>query len=186
MTLFDTQKLSSHLWSQASKHGLKGLDPTTLTYEDTGLSTFELKTILPSTAHSLLLLFTSIKENISYELDGLTRNEKLFDIIMGHFDAAQPYKDPIVRVWNDLYSFPFPLLTVTPYFFRHGKFLLQQSDYYSENCLDVLQTSAFSILITAVFVAWLKDETQDQSLTMATLDRHIKQFDNFFHKTDSL
>lgn len=183
----DHKKLTDYLWKQAAHRGLPGLAPQTFDQEKLGLTTIQIQSVIPSSDYGLLLLFTDIKESVFNQiaempLQQLRKDEKLFDLIMMHFDAAQIHKHAIKHLWSDLQLSPRSLIFITPFLMRYGLFLRQKSEYISKqhSWADYLQEPAFCLLIISVFTTWLQDDTLDQNLTLAALDRCVKQFDRFF------
>ncbi len=180
MTPEKHRQLIEKLWYISEQSGLSGLRYDLIDLNDT--SHIEIQALIPTPGHAVLALFQSIKEQVSItkEEGSPPPPERLFDIIMAHFDVALPHRQSVRRLWQDIFFSPFDLWTITPHFSAEMDLWLDQSGIDHSGLLGYGKEAAFKVLFTTMLKTWLDDDTPDQSKTMVALDQGIKRTFSYF------
>lgn len=105
--------------------------------------------------------------------DPAARYDELLDILMRRFEALQVHRDAVQRLVREVPADPKTLLRRLPQSQRSFAFLAAAAGYPGAGIPGAL----FAKMLSAVWLAtqrdWLRDDTPDLSVTMASLDRHL-------------
>tara|TARA_R110002110_G_scaffold376568_2_gene586775 strand:- start:286900 stop:287526 length:627 start_codon:yes stop_codon:yes gene_type:complete len=105
--------------------------------------------------------------------DSAARYDELLDILMRRFEALQVHRDAVRRLVREVPADPKTLLQRLPQSQRSFAFLAAAAGYPGAGIPGVL----FAKMLSAVWLAtqrdWLRDDTPDLSVTMASLDRNL-------------
>lgn len=162
-------------WAIAEHSGLASLSATTIA-ADLGINPVEVDALLPAPSSILLMLLEDVAGKVVLpEKGGLTEQDQLFDCFMAYFDAAQPRKAAIKKIWQDSFLHPLVVAQGLPdsvkYIHKIADHVFTNNPWYVQHlCYLALQAIA-----AYVFTVWLDDETLDNSKTMAALDFSLKQ-----------
>jgi AcrR family transcriptional regulator len=105
-----------------------------------------------------------------------SKKDRLFEVMMGRFDAMTPYKDVLRRLWDDSLTDPMLILSSVPRGLQSVAMLLNLAGIETDGWCNFIKIKIFSAFYLGVMYTWLKDETEDLGPTMATLDRGLEKF----------
>ena len=101
--------------------------------------------------------------------------ERLLDVLMRRFDALAPYKDAVEWMTRDLSGDPGALLCSMPAFMRSMAWSLEAAGVSSSGLFGMARVKGLSTIYLGALRVWLRDDTQDQSATMAYIDKNLKR-----------
>lgn len=142
----------------------------------------DISRLYPLDDYIIVDILTFIQEKAFQNIPHFTtepKQERLFEVIMGHLDEALLYKKALERLAEEVIWSPSTLLFLYPYVNQMIDKVLAYCDIHFSSALDpklwIIRGSLYRI---GCF--WLKDTTLDQSLTMKELDQTLKHLqDNF-------
>ncbi|MBT4906859.1 MAG: TetR family transcriptional regulator [Rhodospirillaceae bacterium] len=102
-----------------------------------------------------------------------TRYDELLDILMRRFETLQVHRDAVVRLVREVPRDPITLLQRLPQSQRSFAFLAAAAGYPDKCLAGVVFAKALSAVWLATQRDWLRDDTADLSVTMASLDRNL-------------
>lgn len=105
--------------------------------------------------------------------DLAARYDELLDILMRRFEALQIHRDAVVRLILEIPADPKTLLQRLPQSQRSFAFLAAAAGYPGAGIPGVVFAKALSAVWLATQRDWLRDDTPDLSVTMASLDRNL-------------
>ena len=104
--------------------------------------------------------------------------DRLFDVIMRRFEALAPYKEGLRAILRDLPRDPELLIcVVTGPHRRSLQWMLEAARIDPWGPLQPLQLKGLGLIYAAALRAWLRDDSDEQSKAMATLDRALDRAD---------
>jgi len=106
-------------------------------------------------------------------LDAAARYDELLDILMRRFELLQVQRDAVVRLVREVPGDPKTLLARLPQSQRSFAFLAAAAGYPDKGLRGVIFAKAISAVWLATQRDWLRDDTPDLSVTMASLDRNL-------------
>jgi len=101
--------------------------------------------------------------------------ERLLDVLMRRLDALAPYKDAVGSITRDLGRDPGSWLCAGPAFMKSMAWSLEAAGLNTSGLLGMARTKGLAVIYLSALRVWLRDETQDQSETMAYLDKNLKR-----------
>ena len=104
--------------------------------------------------------------------------DRLFEIIMGRFDALAPYKDGARRVARDLPFDPQSGLVMACALPRSVSWMLAGARLPVGGPLMPLRLASVGAAYLSTFRVWLGDDSDDLPKTMAALDRNMDRVKN--------
>lgn len=106
--------------------------------------------------------------------------DRLFGIVMARFDAAEPYRPAIKAMRNALPFDPRLGALVTQNVAQGARVALEAAGVDTQGPLGMVRANAFLASVFAPALrAFLKDDTEDLSKTMAELDKRLGQAERF-------
>ena len=105
--------------------------------------------------------------------DLVARYDELLDILMRRFEALQIHRDAVLRLVREVPADPKTLLQRLPQSQRSFAFLAAAAGYPGTGIPGALVAKALSAVWLATQRDWLRDDTPDLSVTMASLDRNL-------------
>ena len=105
--------------------------------------------------------------------DPTARYDELLDILMRRFEALQIHRDAVLRLVREVPADPKTLLQRLPQSQRSFAFLAAAAGYPGTGIPGALVAKALSAVWLATQRDWLRDDTPDLSVTMASLDRNL-------------
>ncbi len=101
--------------------------------------------------------------------------ERLLDVLMRRLDALAPHKDAVASITRDLGRDPAALLCAGPAFMNSMAWSLEAAGISTSGLSGMLRTKGLAAIYLGALRVWLRDDTQDQSETMAYIDRNLKR-----------
>ena len=101
--------------------------------------------------------------------------ERLLDVIMRRLDALAPYKDAVASITRDLGRDPGALLCAGPAFMNSMAWSLEAAGVSASGLPGIVRTKGLAAIYLSAIRVWLRDDTQDQSETMAYIDKNLKR-----------
>jgi ubiquinone biosynthesis protein COQ9 len=105
--------------------------------------------------------------------DPAAQYDELLDILMRRFETLQVHREAVACLVREVPSDPKTLLQRLPQSQRSFAFLAAAAGYPGKGLSGVL----FAKMLSAVWLAtqrdWMRDDTPDLSVTMASLDRNL-------------
>ena len=128
----------------------------------------------------LLELFRQIDRevlNMSLHCDDESPRDRLFEILMARFDAAQPYKRALGRFWEDWGQ----TLPETPSLACQGVtsmgWMLEAASIGQQGLPGMLRVQGLTVLYFLTLKTWLSDDSPDLGKTMAFLNKGLSQLE---------
>ena len=100
--------------------------------------------------------------------------ERLLDVIMRRLDALAPYKEAVASITRDLGRDPGALLCAGPAFMNSMAWSLEAAGVSASGLPGIVRTKGLAAIYLSAIRVWLRDDTQDQSETMAYIDKNLK------------
>ncbi|MBT5649371.1 MAG: TetR family transcriptional regulator [Rhodospirillaceae bacterium] len=101
--------------------------------------------------------------------------ERLLDVIMRRLDALATYKDAVASITRDLGRDPGALLCAGPAFMNSMAWSLEAAGVSASGLPGIVRTKGLAAIYLSAIRVWLRDDTQDQSETMAYIDKNLKR-----------
>tara|TARA_B110000438_G_C15594986_1_gene555494 strand:+ start:9 stop:632 length:624 start_codon:yes stop_codon:yes gene_type:complete len=101
--------------------------------------------------------------------------ERLLDVLMRRLDALAPYKDAVASITRDLFRDPGALLCSGPVFMKSMASSLEAAGIGSSGLMGIVRSKGLAAIYLSALRVWLRDDTQDQSVTMAYIDKNLKR-----------
>jgi AcrR family transcriptional regulator len=113
---------------------------------------------------------------------GEDSRDRLFETIMRRLDAMTAHKDALRNILRDLPYSPLSAcsLAAGP-FNRSTRWMLAAAGLDGGGLIAELRRRGLGLIYLAAVRAWLDDDTQDLSKTMAALDRRLRQAESLWH-----
>lgn len=106
-------------------------------------------------------------------VDAAARYDELLDILMRRFETLQRHRDAVTRLVRGVPADPITLLQRLPQSQRSFAFLAAAAGYPDRGIAGVVFAKVLSGVWLATQRDWLRDDTSDLSVTMASLDRNL-------------
>ena len=101
--------------------------------------------------------------------------ERLLDVLMRRFDALGAHRAAVASISRDLGLDPAAILCSAPAFVNAMAWSIEAAGINASGPTGLLRIKGLSLIYLSTIRVWLKDDTQDLSLTMAHLDRSLKR-----------
>ncbi len=101
--------------------------------------------------------------------------ERLLDVMMRRLDALATYKGAVASITRDLGGDPGALLCAGPAFMNSMAWSLEAAGVSASGLPGMMRTKGLAAIYLSAIRVWLRDETQDQSETMAYIDKKLKR-----------
>lgn len=101
--------------------------------------------------------------------------ERLFDLIMARFDAAEPHKPACARLAADARRSPGLALALAAQLGRTANMLLGAADVGTSGPAGIARINGLAALLADVARVWLTDDEPDMGATMKALDHRLGQ-----------
>jgi AcrR family transcriptional regulator len=145
--------------------------------EAAGLTLAQLHGTYPSKTAILAAYTTRIDEavlnDIDPELADKSRRERLFDVLMKRFEAMEPHKEAVRSILRASASNVEVLARGPLSLYRSMRWMLEAAGIPSSGVRGQLRIKGLALIYLAVLRAWLNDDSEDMSRTMAALDRQL-------------
>lgn len=101
--------------------------------------------------------------------------DRLFDIVMTRFEAMQPYKPALKRIWSYLCCRPGEASAVLCSSLASQYWMLAGAGAKLDGPLGALRVTGLASVYGKVFQVWLDDDSPSLDKTMAALDRRLER-----------
>jgi AcrR family transcriptional regulator len=144
-----------------------------------GVSLAEFRDLFPSKGAVLgglsRVIDRQVLEETTDELAGEPARERIFDVIMRRFDALEPYKPALRRIFRELRYDPVSLAALHQVAVNSMRFMLAAAGINTEGPLGTLKLQGMVAVYSKTMRTWLDDEDPALARTMASLDRELRR-----------
>lgn len=109
--------------------------------------------------------------------------ERLLDVLMRRLDALAPHKDAVASITRDLGRDPTALLCSGPAFMNSMAWALEAAGVSASGIMGMMRVKGLAAIYLGALRVWMRDETQDQSVTMAYIDKNLKRAESMITMT---
>ena len=113
-----------------------------------------------------------------------TVRDRLFDAMMRRYDALRPHKAAVVALADGVARDPLAVLALSRTLNRSMAAVLEAAGVSADGLLGTLRQKGLAAMHLAVLRVWLKDDSADQSKTMAALDHRLKRAERWAQSID--
>ena len=103
--------------------------------------------------------------------------DRLFDVSMQRFDALQPWREGVKAIARDIPFDPLTALCLGAARHKSMTWMLEMAGLSSAGLRGKARAAGLNMIMLSTLRIWLKDESQDMSVTMAHLDRQLSRAD---------
>lgn len=143
----------------------------------------DLYKLYPSKSAILAAYLSRIDEKVLAATDSSLAEEgardRLFDVIMRRFDAMASDKEALRSISRGLAADPLAAACMVPRWKRSLVWMLEAAAINTSGPRGRMRVRGLGLIAAATFRTWLRDETDDQSKTMAALDKGLKRAESF-------
>lgn len=112
------------------------------------------------------------------ELETESARDRLFDVIMGRFDAMKSHKDGVRAIVRACACDPCLGLWACCRTRRSLSWILEAAGLESAGLRGRLRVNGLGFAYLPTLRVWLDDDSEDMARTMAALDRHLGRLDD--------
>ena len=120
------------------------------------------------------------------EMAGRPATERLFDVLMKHFDLLNAHREGAVSIVRSGPCNPEAMLCESVRLRRSMRWMLEAADLSSAGLRGQLRVKVLCALYVSMLRVWLHDDSQDLARTMAVLDRRLRRLDRLTRRLCSL
>lgn len=113
-----------------------------------------------------------LDEAAAAEMEGESARDRLFDVLMMRFDAMAGEKAALRRIAADLKREPLSSAVLARPVLQSMSWMLEAAGIDSSGIAGAVRARGLALIWASAFNAWLDDD-DDQSKTMAVLDRRL-------------
>lgn len=172
------QRIIDSALDLACEHGWRHVTVNEIA-EKSDMALSELLRILPTKSALLGVFVTHIDAIVLDQIETAasqeSKRDQLFDILMARFDALQPYREGLAAVLRDSLYDPLSMARQFGNLRNSMIQILELADVSTSGPFGAIRIQGLTGVYALTFRVWLKDDTQDMSKTMATLDRSLAQ-----------
>lgn len=107
---------------------------------------------------------------------GEPQEDHLFDVLFARFEAAEPHKAALKRLWQDMKESPTLLRPLMPQFIEALKRLGTLGVLDFDGPLGGLQVRLFGLIYLRLLHVWLEDDSPDLAPTMAETNKAVTKY----------
>ncbi len=127
-----------------------------------------------------LMINRNVESKISInDFEGSSTKDILFELIMMRFDEMQIFKGALKKILKDTKRKPVLLRIISSNVLNTMDFYLDLSNSYKNSPIDIFKKNFLFLIYSVSFRAWLSDNTEDLSKTMAELDKLLSIAEKF-------
>ncbi len=138
-----------------------------------------LRQIYPSKTAILAAFIRQVEASVLADLDDFgpedSARDRLFEVLMGCFDALTPFREAVARISADLPRDPATIVEVVPAFLKSMGWAFDAANLPSAGISGCLRKKGLAVVWLASLPVWLADDSPDLARTMATLDRNLRR-----------
>ena len=106
--------------------------------------------------------------------------DRLFDVLMRRFDALRPYREGLAAVAREGGGVGLgDAICGAQRMLRSLAWMLEAAGIGTGGWSGACRVKGLAVVYAATFAAWLRDETEDMSKTMAALDKNLGRAERF-------
>ncbi len=133
----------------------------------------------PTKLHLVSGFIERINKRLLLEHDYNDRDEpkrdRLIDVLMRRLELLQPYKKAVHSIIASTVFDPYSTLCLIPSFSKAMAWSLEAGGLNSSGFVGLIRVKVLSIIYLSTMRVWLKDESEDLSLTLSYLDRSVRR-----------
>jgi len=118
----------------------------------------------------------ALNECVNFQDEDSIR-DKLFALLMARLDALAPYRQVIPAVICDNLKTPLLMACRLPRLMKSMALMLEAASVSTRGPGGMIKTNGLALIFGSTIRVWLRDKSEDQAATMATLDRGLKRAD---------
>lgn len=133
-------------------------------------------------AHLMRQIDDQVLKAATRRVEGETKRDKLFEIVMSRFDALMPHKEAlrsIRRAGNADTTLIMPFLNAQ-------RWMLAAAGIETDGPGGLVRTLGLGSLYASVFETWLEDDDPGMARTMAALDRRLRRAESTIKSIDGV
>jgi AcrR family transcriptional regulator len=158
--------------------------------EASGVPVDELRGDFPDKPSILAAFIADIDEEVlsrnrRFE-DEDTPRDRLFEILMGRFDALGPHRSAVGALFRDIARDPISLCMLGPTILGTSGPILDAAGISETGPFGCLRSKGLLAIWLATFKVWLEDDSPDLAPTMAALDRNLRHAESAVMGLDRL
>jgi AcrR family transcriptional regulator len=115
---------------------------------------------------------------------GEKTRDRLFDLLMRRFDALKPYRTALEVLRRDLRADPLTSLALGGALLRSMRLMLEAAGIGCQGIGGVIAVKLTAAAYLAAAHTWVRDESLDLALTMASLDRRLRAIERWLGSND--
>ena len=127
-----------------------------------------------------------VLEGTTDDLAGEPARERIFDVLMRRFDALQPHKQALRRIFQDLQYDPVSLAALNQVSLNSQRFMLAAAGINTEGPLGKLKLQGAVLVYANTMRTWLDDDDLTLAKTMARLDRELRRAERILEGAEDL
>jgi len=158
--------------------------------QEAGVTLAEFRDLFPSKGAVLGGLSRRIDRRILEEttddLAGEPARERVFDVIMRRFDALEPYKEALRRIFRDVRFDPVTMAALHQVAVNSMRFMLAAAGIRTEGPLGTLKLQGAVLVYSNTMRTWLEDDDPALAKTMARLDRELRRAERAMEGAEDL
>ena len=108
-----------------------------------------------------------------------TARDRLFEVLMGRFDALQPHREAIQRIRAGTMRDPIASAAMMRQLGCSMAWMLEAAHLSSDGVAGKVKIAGLTGLWLRCMAVWIEDDSKDMSRTMAELDRGLKRADRW-------
>lgn len=176
MTPLEYKQIIDATWAIVEGQGVGGIDTDSIATA-ASVSVATVRSVLPDQTSIILLLVADVLSKIQIVPNpGLSEQDRLFDAIIQGFDMAEPHKQAIAKLWNEIMWKPHTWFQILPPFQKKLDEILETLIAEGGFLQGIFTHLGVRAIFLKTFLVWIEDETLDLSKTMAALDQSLKQY----------
>lgn len=158
--------------------------------QEAGVTLAEFRDLFPSKGAVLGGLSRQIDRKVLEEtaddLAGEPARERIFDVLMRRFDALEPYKDALRRIFREIRYDPLSLAALHQVTVNSMRFMLAAAGIGTEGPLGALKLQGAVVVYSNTMRTWLEDDDPALARTMARLDRELRRGERVMEGAEDL
>ncbi len=141
--------------------------------------------------HDILSAFAAridrqVLEGIDTELAAEPARDRIFDVVMGRFDALQPYREAVRSIARALNRRPAELMAWNSVALRSMRWMLEGAGIDASGRFGALRAQGLAWAYGRTLRVWLDDDDPGMARTMVALDRRLRDGEDWLRRIDSL
>lgn len=117
-------------------------------------------------------------DELDLDADGSVR-ERVFDASMARFDAMDEHRAGLVAIIDAQLQNPLGVARMWPRAMRTARWLLELAAVDTSGAVGAARVQGFTAVLARTTRAWLRDDAGDLAKTMSTLDRALRDVEEW-------